>query len=131
MALFVFLGWIVDWATATPPEEFFATTAGRSPAWRSSSWSCGRCSRSCSRGFNNLALVPSLTAMVRWQNYRYVLRQSLSFFQNDFAGRIAQKVMQTGPALRETVTSADRRHLDVRRLSGRHGLSLRSARSAG
>ncbi len=57
------------------------------------------------RGFNRLALVPSLTAMVRWQNYRYVLRQSLTFFQNDFAGRIAQKVMQTGPALRETIGS--------------------------
>ena len=28
--------------------------------------------------------------------HRYVLRQSLGFFQNDFAGRIAQKVMQTG-----------------------------------
>ena len=55
------------------------------------------------RGFNQLALVPGLTALVRWQNYRYVLRQSLTFFQNDFAGRIAQKVMQTGPSLRETV----------------------------
>jgi ATP-binding cassette subfamily B multidrug efflux pump len=42
---------------------------------------------------------------VRWQNYRYVLRQSLSFFQNDFAGRVAQKVMQTGHALREAVVN--------------------------
>ncbi len=49
--------------------------------------------------------MPSLTASVRWQSYRYVLRQSLTFFQNDFAGRIAQKVMQTGPSLRETVGS--------------------------
>ena len=40
---------------------------------------------------------------MRWQNYRYVLRQSLSYFHNDFAGRIAQKVMQTGHALREAV----------------------------
>ena len=31
------------------------------------------------------------------------MRQSLSYFQNDFAGRIAQKVMQTGHALREAV----------------------------
>jgi ATP-binding cassette, subfamily B, multidrug efflux pump len=35
--------------------------------------------------------------------HRYVLRQSLGFFQNDFAGRVANKVMQTGPALRESV----------------------------
>ena len=33
---------------------------------------------------------------VRWQTHRYVLRQSLGFFQNDFAGRVANKVMQTG-----------------------------------
>jgi ATP-binding cassette subfamily B multidrug efflux pump len=34
------------------------------------------------------------------------VRQSWSFFQNDFAGRIAQRVMQTGPSLRESVVSA-------------------------
>ena len=34
-----------------------------------------------------------------------MLRQSLSFFQNDFAGRIAQKVLQSGPALRESVVN--------------------------
>jgi ATP-binding cassette subfamily B multidrug efflux pump len=47
--------------------------------------------------------MPALTFSVRWQSYRYVLRQSLAFFQNDFAGRIAQKVLQTGPSLRDTV----------------------------
>ena len=57
-----------------------------------------------SRTFSNLGLMPQLTFSVRWQSYRYVLRQSLAFFQNDFAGRIAQKVLQTGPALRDTVS---------------------------
>ena len=56
-----------------------------------------------SRSFSQLGLMPALTFSVRWQSYRYVLRQSLSFFQNDFAGRIAQKVLQTGPSLRDTV----------------------------
>ncbi len=41
--------------------------------------------------------------MVRWQQHRYLLRQSLSFFQNDFAGRIANKIMQTGGSLRQSV----------------------------
>ena len=58
-----------------------------------------------SRGLTSIAFVPSLTALVRWRSYRYVLRQSLSFFQNDFAGRIAQKVLQSGPALRESVVN--------------------------
>jgi ATP-binding cassette subfamily B multidrug efflux pump len=48
-------------------------------------------------------LAPSFTNLVRWQTHRYVLRQSVGFFQNDFAGRIAAKIVQTGPALRESV----------------------------
>ena len=35
-----------------------------------------------------------------------MLRQSLAFFQNDFAGRIANKIMQTGPSLRESVVQS-------------------------
>ncbi|MDR3535797.1 MAG: ABC transporter ATP-binding protein [Acetobacteraceae bacterium] len=41
--------------------------------------------------------------MIRWQNHWHVVRQSWTFFQNDFAGRIANRVMQTGPALRESL----------------------------
>ena len=51
--------------------------------------------------------------MVRWQNYRYVLRQSLSFFQNDFAGRIAQKVHADRPVAARHGRQPDRRHLDA------------------
>src|SRR3954452_8392224 len=51
----------------------------------------------------NLILVPGLTNLVRWQNHWHVVRQGWTFFQNDFAGRIAARVMQTGPALRESV----------------------------
>ncbi|HWD59752.1 MAG TPA: ABC transporter ATP-binding protein, partial [Stellaceae bacterium] len=52
----------------------------------------------------NQALIPGLTNMVRWQNHWHVVRQGWVFFQNDFAGRIASRVMQTGPAMRESVT---------------------------
>ncbi|MDR3475159.1 MAG: ABC transporter ATP-binding protein [Devosia sp.] len=37
--------------------------------------------------------------LVRWQSYAYVVRQSLSFFQNDFSGSIASKVWQSGGAV--------------------------------
>ena len=49
------------------------------------------------------AIIPCFTNLIRWQNHRYVLRQSLGFYQNDFAGRIATKIIQTGPSLRETM----------------------------
>jgi len=53
---------------------------------------------------NQQAIAPSFTNLIRWQTHRYVMRQSMTFFANDFAGRIASKIVQTGPALRESVT---------------------------
>ena len=40
---------------------------------------------------------------VRWQAHRYLLNQGYGFFQNEFSGRIATKVMQTSLAVRDTV----------------------------
>ncbi len=51
----------------------------------------------------NQAIAPGFSNLVRWQTHWHVVRQSWAFFQNDFAGRIANKIMQTGPALRESV----------------------------
>jgi ATP-binding cassette subfamily B multidrug efflux pump len=105
LALFAFLGTLVDRMAASSPERFLADN------WRVLAlmgivllvvrplftiWS---------RGLINLSITPSLSSLVRWRSYRYVLRQSLGFFQNDYAGRISQKVMQTGMALRESVVN--------------------------
>jgi ATP-binding cassette, subfamily B, multidrug efflux pump len=51
----------------------------------------------------NQIVNPGLSNMIRWQNHWHVVRQSWTFFQNDFAGRIANRVIQAGPALRESV----------------------------
>jgi ATP-binding cassette subfamily B multidrug efflux pump len=51
----------------------------------------------------NQVVNPGLSNMIRWQNHWHVVRQSWTFFQNDFAGRIANRVLQTGPALRESL----------------------------
>jgi ATP-binding cassette subfamily B multidrug efflux pump len=51
----------------------------------------------------NQAIVPGLSNLVRWQNHWHVVRQSWTFFQNDFAGRIANRVMQTGPSIRDSI----------------------------
>ena len=53
----------------------------------------------------NQVLAPGLSNLIRWQSHWNVVRQSWSFFQNDFAGRVANRVMQTGPALRESIVS--------------------------
>jgi len=54
------------------------------------------------------ALIPGATSLIRWQSHWHVVRQSWSFFQNDFAGRVAQRVMQTANALRESVMASIR-----------------------
>jgi len=54
----------------------------------------------------NQAINAGMTNLIRWQSHWHVVRQSWTFFQNDFAGRIANRVMQTGPSLRESVVNA-------------------------
>src|SRR6202162_1949116 len=61
----------------------------------------------------NQIVTPGLSNMVRWQNHWHVVRQSWTFFQNDFAGRIANRVMQTGPSLRESVVSSTNAVWDI------------------
>ena len=56
----------------------------------------------------NNAVVPGVTSLIRWQSHWHVVRQSWPFFQNDFAGRIANRVMQTSNAVRESVVSCIR-----------------------
>ncbi len=52
----------------------------------------------------NQCIMGNLPMRIRWLAHRYVLRQSMAFFQDDFAGRVATKVMQTALAVRQVVT---------------------------
>ncbi len=101
--VYIYLGRILDWMGNGDRSAFLSTHAV-SLLWMAVVVICIRpISLLSTRAIINLALAPGLANATRWQNHRYVLRQSLSFFQNDFAGRIAQKVMQTGHAVREAV----------------------------
>ncbi len=51
-------------------------------------------------------IVPAVTSLIRWQAHWHVVRQGWSFFQEDFAGRIATRVMQAGPAMRESIVQS-------------------------
>ncbi|MPZ41021.1 MAG: ATP-binding cassette domain-containing protein [Rhizobiales bacterium] len=53
----------------------------------------------------NQAIAANVANMIRWQSHWHVVRQNWAFFQNDFAGRIANRVMQTGPAIRESLVA--------------------------
>jgi ATP-binding cassette subfamily B multidrug efflux pump len=51
----------------------------------------------------NHAIAPNLIDLIRWQSHWHVVRQDWSFFQNDFAGRIGTKVMQSGDSVEMSV----------------------------
>src|SRR5690606_36035718 len=50
-------------------------------------------------------ITPGFDNLVRWQSYVHVARQSLSFFQNDFSGRIVTKVWSAGQAAGDVLTT--------------------------
>ncbi|MDA8598386.1 ABC transporter ATP-binding protein/permease [Porticoccaceae bacterium] len=101
--LFGILGQVVDWLSESNPETFIEQSG----------------STLIGMGIFMLILIPLSNAMrslivhqtlmgnfpmsVRWMAHRYLLNQSYGFFQNEFSGRIATKVMQTALAVRDTV----------------------------
>ncbi|VVN96127.1 ABC transporter ATP-binding protein [Pseudomonas fluorescens] len=106
VALFSYLSRIIDLAQGTPNVDFFKDH-GVELAWMAV---VALFLRPVFVGLHDLlvhqTLSPSMTSLIRWQNHSYVLKQSLNFFQNDFAGRIAQRIMQTGNSLRDSAVQA-------------------------
>jgi ATP-binding cassette subfamily B multidrug efflux pump len=102
VALFGFIGRIVDLAREVPEPGFFARH-GRELLGMAAVTLIARPFFSAVHDLLvNQTIVPNLTNRIRWQNHRYVMRQSLSFFQNDYAGRVANRILRTGDALRES-----------------------------
>src|SRR5476649_1961556 len=102
VSLFSYLSQIIDLTKDTPHGSFFSDHSGEF-LWMAA---VAMILRPVFFGLNDLlvhqTLTPGMTSMVRWQNHKYVLKQSLNFFQSDFAGRIAQRIMQTGSSLRDS-----------------------------
>ena len=102
----VFIGRIVSLMSAVAPEQLLRQ-AGWSLAGMAAVLLLARPSALLMQSLiTNQAVAPGLTNLVRWQAHWQVVRQSWSFFQNDFAGRVANRVMQAGPALRESIVAS-------------------------
>ncbi len=100
----IFVGWIVGMLATTPPGELWSEHAGALMLMlavvllRPVVFVADQLVR-------NHALTPNLVDLVRWQSHWHVIRQSWTFFQNDFAGRIGTKVMQAGEAVEMAVNT--------------------------
>ncbi|MGB0867349.1 MAG: ABC transporter ATP-binding protein [Granulosicoccaceae bacterium] len=102
--VFGFVGNVVDWLS-TADRETFWQTEGDTIRWML---------------FITVVAMPVVIVLwtlvlhqsvignypmrIRWLAHRYMLGQSMQFYQDEFAGRVATKVMQTSLAVRETVT---------------------------
>ncbi|PMZ93367.1 MULTISPECIES: ABC transporter ATP-binding protein [unclassified Pseudomonas] len=106
VALFSYLSRIIDLAQGTPNANFFSEHSGEL-IWM---LVVVLVLRPVFFGLHDLlvhqTISPGMTSLIRWQNHTYVLKQSLNFFQSDFAGRIAQRIMQTGNSLRDSAVQA-------------------------
>jgi ATP-binding cassette subfamily B multidrug efflux pump len=101
----VFIGKVVSLVTASAPEELFAQSWHMLIGMALVLLVIRPLALTAQNIVSNQAIAANVANMIRWQNHWHVVRQSWAFFQNDFAGRIASKVMQTGPALRESLVS--------------------------
>jgi ATP-binding cassette subfamily B multidrug efflux pump len=101
----VFIGRVVTLVTSTPPAELFATAWPMLAGMAAVLLVARPLALTTQNLVANQAIAANVANRIRWQNHWHVVRQSWAFFQNDFAGRIANRVMQTGPAIRESLVS--------------------------
>ncbi|PBB99348.1 ABC transporter ATP-binding protein [Mesorhizobium sp. WSM3862] len=101
--MFGFMGRIVDWLSAQNRETFLETERWKLAgmafivlfALPGTVWLHSL--------LNQQTLMGNYPMRIRWQVHRYLLKQSMAFYQDEFAGRIATKLMQTALAVRECV----------------------------
>jgi ATP-binding cassette subfamily B multidrug efflux pump len=101
--IFGFIGDVVNWLAGANPDTFLQTDG----------WKLALMGAMVVIVLPGLALVSTLTMhqtllgnfpqRIRWMSHRYLIRQSMSYFQDEFAGRIGAKLMQTSLAVREVV----------------------------
>ena len=103
VTLFGFLGELVDWLSSKQPETLWQEE-GHTLLFMASIVLIGLpLAVLLHASVIHQALLGNYPMRIRWQAHRYLLGQSLAFYQDEFAGRIATKVMQTALSIRETV----------------------------
>ena len=101
--LFGFLGNVVDWLSNADRETFLAREGWKLVligVWILVGLPAIIAAQSL---IIHQILLGNVPQRIRWMMHRYILRQSMTYFQDEFAGRIGAKVMQTALAIRETV----------------------------
>ncbi|TPK77838.1 ABC transporter ATP-binding protein [Mesorhizobium sp. B2-4-18] len=101
--MFGFLGRIVDWLSGQNRETFLQTEGWKLAGMAFIVLFALPGTVGLHSLLNQQTLMGNYPMRIRWQVHRYLLKQSMSFYQDEFAGRIATKLMQTALAVRECV----------------------------
>lgn len=98
--LFAMMGKLVDWLSNIPPDELWARE-GEHLIWLSIILLCSVVFIVLQTLFKHQTLAGNFPMRMRWNFHRLMLNQSMSFYQDEFAGRVSAKVMQTALAVRD------------------------------
>jgi ATP-binding cassette subfamily B multidrug efflux pump len=105
--LFAMLGRVVDWLAAVEPARLWTAHRG-SLLLLAAILAASPIVVALQTMLKHQTLAANFPMRLRWNFHRLLLRQSMGFYQDEFAGRIATKVMQTALAVRDTwLTVAD------------------------
>ncbi|RLJ41375.1 ATP-binding cassette subfamily B protein [Litoreibacter meonggei] len=100
------LGWVIDAVSVTGPEGFFAQNWTLIALFVGFFLIVRPVSFGVSAAFNGIVVPPNVYPLIQSRLHRWTLGHSVDYFDNDFAGRIAQKQMQTARALTEVTAEA-------------------------
>ena len=103
--MFSTIGDLIDWMQASDPSTFLEVHGSR--LW----WTIGivliiwPAMNFLDSILEHQGLLGNFAMQIRWRAHRYLLRQSTTFFANDFSGRIATKIMQTALSVRDSIVA--------------------------
>ncbi|HUV32549.1 MAG TPA: ABC transporter ATP-binding protein [Devosiaceae bacterium] len=101
VSLFGFLGTVVDWLANADRETFFQTEGTWLALMALAILVVLPAADLLLSLLSHQSLLGNMPQRIRWMAHRYLIRQSMTYFQDEFAGRIAAKLMQTALAVRE------------------------------
>ena len=101
--LFAFVGEIVDWLGASQPAQVWADKGSGLLMMGLVAGVLLPLGIFAKSVIQHQTIMSNLPMSIRWRMHRHLLNQSMSFYSNEFAGRIATKLMQTALAVRQVV----------------------------
>ena len=103
--MFNAIGNMIDWMQVSDPATFFEVYGDKLIAVALLILIVWPLLSLLDSALEHQGLLGNFSMQIRWRAHRYLLGQSTTFYANDFAGRIATKVMQTALSVRDSIVS--------------------------